>query len=382
MPHDKVMQRDRALRHRGRARRSRRGRAPDRAPPSPETEVFVPVASPGRRGGPERPAGSTRRWLRASSPTGHSGLSARPRQRSLEVVNLLSRKDPSHGHPGPTPTEPQPSPRPRRLTRSTDDRALGGVAGGLGAYFDVDPVLFRIAAVALVVFGGAGLLLYVAAWVLIPNDQTARGLRPARPLHLETAAPPGRLCSACSSPPASSSSPASCSPASAEAGRRRDDPRRRPRAGRRRGSRLGRALADPPRARADRPGRRRGRRQRRPARRLRRPDVPPGIRRRRPPAVPDRRRPARRRPARHEAAGRRPAAQGPRRRRRGDRARPAQRVRDHDRTGRRGQARVVRPRLRRRRRRLGRHAAGGLPARRGSGSTPTSGSAAWPSPTA
>ena len=75
----------------------------------------------------------------------------------------------------PTPTEPQPSPRPRRLTRSTDDRVIGGVSGGLGAYFDVDPVLFRIAAVALVVFGGAGLLLYAAAWVLIPNDQTAPG---------------------------------------------------------------------------------------------------------------------------------------------------------------------------------------------------------------
>jgi phage shock protein PspC (stress-responsive transcriptional regulator) len=63
--------------------------------------------------------------------------------------------------------------RPRKLTRSSSDRALGGVAGGLGAYFDVDPVLFRIAAVALVVLGGAGILLYLAAWVLIPSDGAA-----------------------------------------------------------------------------------------------------------------------------------------------------------------------------------------------------------------
>lgn len=71
-----------------------------------------------------------------------------------------------------TTTTPQtpPPPPPRRLTRSSDDRVLAGVCGGLARYFDVDPVLFRVGAVALVVLGGAGLLLYLAAWLLVPED--------------------------------------------------------------------------------------------------------------------------------------------------------------------------------------------------------------------
>jgi phage shock protein PspC (stress-responsive transcriptional regulator) len=59
---------------------------------------------------------------------------------------------------------------PRRLTRSRTDRIVGGVCGGLGRYFNVDPILFRIAAVALVFVGGAGVLLYLAALLLVPNE--------------------------------------------------------------------------------------------------------------------------------------------------------------------------------------------------------------------
>jgi len=46
---------------------------------------------------------------------------------------------------------------------------IGGVCGGLGRYFNVDPILFRIAAVALVLFGGAGVLIYVAGLLLLPS---------------------------------------------------------------------------------------------------------------------------------------------------------------------------------------------------------------------
>ena len=72
----------------------------------------------------------------------------------------------------PTVEEPQApagEPAPRRLTRSRDDRLIGGVCGGLGRYFNVDPLLFRIGAVALVFLGGAGILLYLAALLLVPN---------------------------------------------------------------------------------------------------------------------------------------------------------------------------------------------------------------------
>lgn len=59
---------------------------------------------------------------------------------------------------------------PRRLTRPREDRWLGGVAAGLGAYFDLSPTIYRIAFVALALAGGTGVLLYVAAWLVIPED--------------------------------------------------------------------------------------------------------------------------------------------------------------------------------------------------------------------
>jgi phage shock protein PspC (stress-responsive transcriptional regulator) len=59
---------------------------------------------------------------------------------------------------------------PRRLRRRSDDRVLGGVAGGLGDYFNVDPILVRILLVASLVFGGLGLFLYLVAWVLVPDE--------------------------------------------------------------------------------------------------------------------------------------------------------------------------------------------------------------------
>jgi phage shock protein PspC (stress-responsive transcriptional regulator) len=70
------------------------------------------------------------------------------------------------------PTREQPQEQPRRLTRSSDDRVLAGVCGGLGRYFGIDPVIFRIGAVALVFLGGAGLFLYLAALLLVPSDKS------------------------------------------------------------------------------------------------------------------------------------------------------------------------------------------------------------------
>lgn len=74
-----------------------------------------------------------------------------------------------------TMTQPQPPPQPTApprppLRRSRTDRKLAGVAGGLGAYGGVDPLIFRILFVVLTVFGGSGLLLYALGWLLIPDE--------------------------------------------------------------------------------------------------------------------------------------------------------------------------------------------------------------------
>jgi phage shock protein PspC (stress-responsive transcriptional regulator) len=59
----------------------------------------------------------------------------------------------------------------RRLTRSRDDRVVAGVCAGFARYFNIDPVFVRIGAVALAFIGGAGVLLYLAALLLMPNDE-------------------------------------------------------------------------------------------------------------------------------------------------------------------------------------------------------------------
>lgn len=56
-----------------------------------------------------------------------------------------------------------------RLYRSRNNRVIAGVAGGLGEYFDVDPVIVRLLFVLLSFAGGNGLLVYIVAWILIPE---------------------------------------------------------------------------------------------------------------------------------------------------------------------------------------------------------------------
>ena len=75
----------------------------------------------------------------------------------------------------PPPAEPTPD--QRRLRRRTNS-SLGGVASGTADYFGIDPVIIRLAFVVLAVAGaGSGLLLYIAAWILLP-DQTDQDPRP------------------------------------------------------------------------------------------------------------------------------------------------------------------------------------------------------------
>lgn len=74
------------------------------------------------------------------------------------------------------PTPPTPQSGPRRFERSSSDRLIGGVCGGLAKYFDIDLTLVRIAMVGLALLGGAGLIVYAAALVLVPvEDGAARG---------------------------------------------------------------------------------------------------------------------------------------------------------------------------------------------------------------
>lgn len=57
----------------------------------------------------------------------------------------------------------------KKLTRSTDDRMLAGVAGGLAEYFNIDPTLVRLLFVTFTLLGGPGLILYIIMWIVVPE---------------------------------------------------------------------------------------------------------------------------------------------------------------------------------------------------------------------
>ena len=60
----------------------------------------------------------------------------------------------------------------KRLYRSRKDKMLAGICGGLAEYFAVDPSLVRIAGVLLCLYAGTGLLVYILAAIIIPEDPT------------------------------------------------------------------------------------------------------------------------------------------------------------------------------------------------------------------
>jgi phage shock protein PspC (stress-responsive transcriptional regulator) len=66
-------------------------------------------------------------------------------------------------------TEPNLTPS-KRLYRTREGRVVAGVCAGLAAYFGVDPTLVRLAFAVLTIFGGAGVLLYLVAWIVIPDE--------------------------------------------------------------------------------------------------------------------------------------------------------------------------------------------------------------------
>lgn len=76
--------------------------------------------------------------------------------------------------PGPR-TSSEDVRRVGRIRRTVGvDRKIAGVAGGLARHLDVDPLVLRILFVVLALFGGAGLLLYGALWLLLPEEGTDR----------------------------------------------------------------------------------------------------------------------------------------------------------------------------------------------------------------
>ena len=68
------------------------------------------------------------------------------------------------------------------MLRTRDDRVVAGVAGGLGRWLDIDPVIFRVTFAVLTFFGGLGLVGYLIGYLLIPDEATGTPLVSTRAL--------------------------------------------------------------------------------------------------------------------------------------------------------------------------------------------------------
>lgn len=84
---------------------------------------------------------------------------------STDPAGAGSGREASTGGPSGSSTTRPP------LRRSRDDKVVAGVAGGLGRYLGIDPVIIRIAFVVLAVSGGSGVLLYLIGMIAIPEER-------------------------------------------------------------------------------------------------------------------------------------------------------------------------------------------------------------------
>ena len=87
----------------------------------------------------------------------------------------------------------------KRLYRPRNDRMIAGVCAGIGSYLNIDPTIVRLAILLLAVWGGGGILAYLIAWVVIPEEPLAAPTNSIVPATLSDEAP------ATSEPPASQS---------------------------------------------------------------------------------------------------------------------------------------------------------------------------------
>ena len=85
-------------------------------------------------------------------------------------ASKLGSRARSAWHPRHASRKAAPWTATRKLYRSRTDRKLAGVCGGLAQYFNLDATLIRVLFVVLAVLGGSGLVIYLAMWIIVPNE--------------------------------------------------------------------------------------------------------------------------------------------------------------------------------------------------------------------
>jgi phage shock protein C len=90
----------------------------------------------------------------------------------MQGATKMTSSIPGNGESQTAPPDPPASPAPVRvLRRTTDDRVIGGVCGGLGRYFGIDPIMMRLLFVLFALAGGSAVLAYIVLWIVVPEER-------------------------------------------------------------------------------------------------------------------------------------------------------------------------------------------------------------------
>ena len=86
-----------------------------------------------------------------------------------KAIAILGRAD-EFGEPRRRPEGRQAQAGIKCLRRSRSNRVIGGVCGGLAAYFGIDVAVVRLLMFLLIFFGGISLWVYIILWIVIPSE--------------------------------------------------------------------------------------------------------------------------------------------------------------------------------------------------------------------
>jgi phage shock protein PspC (stress-responsive transcriptional regulator) len=89
-----------------------------------------------------------------------------------QAITVMGTPEDISDNEGPSARDKFSSPGYHRMYRDPDHRVIGGVCSGMGAYWDIDPVIVRIIFIALTLAGGLGAMVYLILYIVIPEAKT------------------------------------------------------------------------------------------------------------------------------------------------------------------------------------------------------------------
>jgi phage shock protein PspC (stress-responsive transcriptional regulator) len=89
-----------------------------------------------------------------------------------QAISVLGTPEDISDTEGPSARDKFASPGYHRMYRDPDNRVIGGVCSGMGAYWDIDPVIVRILFIVLALAGGLGIMVYLILYIVIPEAKT------------------------------------------------------------------------------------------------------------------------------------------------------------------------------------------------------------------